>query len=109
MRPFRNLSYDNYRKAVLSILDDFNPEERKKLNLAFEVCKELEMPDKRFRLEQTLNVCLWEFDDAIELGFDNWKDKYLVSRSEAIEYHELNREECKTDCKICEIEVRWKQ
>ena len=40
---------------------------------------------------------------AIELGFNRWKDKHLVDRSNAIIYHELNKDECNYDCEVCKL------
>lgn len=89
-------------------MHDFSEESRKRILLALEVCEDLDPQDKRFRLEQTLNLCLWDFDEAVSLGFEKWKADVLVLRSQAIKYHEENKDECDGNCEVCKIAFRWK-
>ena len=108
VKSYRSLSFEELRKAVLSLLHDFSEESRKRILLALEVCEDLDPQDKRFRLEQTLNLCLWDFDEAVSLGFEKWKADVLVLRSQAIKYHEENKDECDGNCEVCKIAFRWK-
>tara|TARA_R110002020_G_scaffold307603_4_gene523427 strand:- start:725 stop:1057 length:333 start_codon:yes stop_codon:yes gene_type:complete len=105
---YRKLSYDEYKKAILSLLNDFSKQSKTRLLLAIEVCEELPSDDRLYRMEQSLDTALWEFDEAIELGFNKWKDKHLVDRSNAIIYHEQNSDECSYDCEVCKLAFRWK-
>ena len=90
------------------MLNDFSGNSRRKILLAIEVCEQLPKEDRLFRIEQTLNSALWELNEAIELGFDAWKDKHLVERANAFIYHENNKDECDYDCEVCKIAFRWK-
>ena len=105
---YRMLSYDEYKKAILSLLNDFSAQNRTRLLLAIEVCEELPSNDRLYRIEQSLDAALWEFDEAIELGFNKWKDKHLIDRNNAIIYHEQNSDECSYDCEVCKLAFRWK-
>ena len=109
-RPsYRNLKYSEYKKAVLSLFGDLSEQSKRKLLFAFEVCEELsDNKDKLYRLEQTMDVVLWEIDEAINMGFIDWKDCHLVDRSNAIIYHELNKDECNGNCLVCKTTFRWK-
>ena len=103
------MKYGEYKKAVQSLFGDFSEQSKRKLLLAFEVCEELsDKRDKWYRLEQTMDAVLWEFDEAITMGFNAWKDYHLVDRSNAIIYHELNSDECSYDCIVCKLAFRWK-
>jgi hypothetical protein len=107
MPDYRSLKFEDYKKAILSLLHTFSDEARHKLILAFEVCQDLEPADKRYRLEQSIDYCLWEIDEAVEMGFASWKNKHLVLRSEAIKYHEENSDECDDNCEVCKIAFGW--
>lgn len=108
VKSYRSLSFEELRKAVLSLLNDFSKESRKRILLALEVCEDLDLQDKRFRLEQTINLCLWDFDEAVSIGFEKWKTQNFLMRCEAIKYHEENKDECDGDCEVCKIAFRWK-
>ena len=90
------------------MLKEFSSVSRTKILLAIEVCEELPEEDRLYRIEQSLNTALWELDEAIELGFDAWKNKHLVERANAFLYHENNKDECDYDCEVCKIAFRWK-
>lgn len=83
------------------MLKEFSSVNRTKILLAIEVCEELPEEDRLYRIEQSLNTALWELDEAIELGFDAWKNKHLVERANAFLYHENNKDECDYDCEVC--------
>ena len=84
-----------------TLFNTLNKSEQNRLLLAFEVCKELEdETDKNFRLEQTIDMVLWNNNVAISIGFLKWKEKNILQRYHAIKYHNLN-DECKDNCEIC--------
>jgi hypothetical protein len=58
--------------------------------------------EKRFLLNSTLNIVLWDFDDAVKMGFHNFLKTKFIERHEAILYHEANKKDC-SGCKICKI------
>lgn len=105
---YRKLPYSGYKKAVVSLLNEFSKDSKGKILLALEVCEELPEEDRLFRIEQSVNTALWELDEAIELGFDAWKNKHLVERANAFIYHENNKDECDYNCEVCKIAFRWK-
>ena len=105
---YKTLPYKHQKNSILSILDDFSFISRTKLILALEVCDELDdESEKKFRLRQTLHTVLWEFDDAVATGFEQWLDNNLLIRHHAIIYHSLNDGECGHECQLCKGNYRW--
>jgi len=51
---------------------------------------------------------LWDFDEAIEIGFAEWKSFNLVNRNNALIYHDLNKDECDGNCLLCKEAFGWK-
>tara|TARA_R110000824_G_scaffold364363_2_gene552703 strand:- start:2653 stop:2997 length:345 start_codon:yes stop_codon:yes gene_type:complete len=101
---YRKLSYSEYKRAMLTYLELFTDRSKDRLLLALEVCDKMEDEnDKKYRLEQTVNAVLWDFDEAIQLGFAEWKSFNLVNRNNALIYHDLNKDECNGNCLLCKI------
>jgi|TARA_R110000782_G_scaffold247939_1_gene334806 hypothetical protein len=106
---YRKLSYSEYKRAMLTYLNSFKLESKRRLLLAFEVCDKMEdESEKKYRLEQTVNSVLWDFDEAIEIGFAEWKSFNLVNRNNALIYHDLNKDECDGNCLLCKEAFGWK-
>jgi len=98
---YYDLSYDERVEILYTLFNTFNKSEQNRLLLAFEVCNELENEtDKNYRLDQTIDMILWNNNIAVNIGFVEWKDKNIYQRHHAIKYHNLNNE-CKGDCEIC--------
>lgn len=60
--------------------------------------------EKYFLINQVIDHHLWNNDNAIRLGFQEWKTKELKNIVEALEFHEDN---CNKYCKICQLEEEW--
>lgn len=106
---YMKLSYNEYKRALLSLLTLFSEQNKKRILLAIGVCDDMDDDAERnFRLNQTVDVALWELDEAIETGFQDWKSLNLIKRNDAFIYHELNKDECEYDCQVCKEAFRWK-
>lgn len=60
--------------------------------------------EKYFLINQILDHHLWRNDEAIKIGFHEWKTREINNISEALAFHEDN---CITNCKICQLEKEW--
>tara|TARA_R110001599_G_scaffold353371_1_gene591898 strand:+ start:9 stop:350 length:342 start_codon:yes stop_codon:yes gene_type:complete len=99
--------YINFKLSILSIYDSFGEHNKKRLLLAISVSDELDSNDAYFRLYQTLKEALWEKEEAITMGFEKYIEENIFSRSVAVKYHDLNRNECNQKCQICIVRKRW--
>lgn len=98
---YYDLSYNERMKILYTLFNTFDESEQNRLLLAFEVCKELKYEnDKNYRLEQTIDMILWDNVIAISIGFLKWKELNILQRHHAIKYHSLN-DECGNNCEIC--------
>jgi hypothetical protein len=101
---YHNLSFNNQKKAVLSIIDDFSSGSQHKIALAIEVSSAIEKEeDKKFRLNQTLFTVLWEKEEIVNIGFQKWVNTVLVDRHHAMIYHSINVDECSDNCVVCKV------
>ena len=103
MPRLRNMSYDDIKRVVATF--DWSKKAKKRLKQAIVVCDSLEGEyDKRFRLWQTINVVLWENNEAVDIGFRTFAKKYFNDRLDALKYHDKN---CNKYCNICKIMESW--
>ena len=63
--------------------------------------------EKKYNIEQLLDIVLWEHSEAIEVGFKEWKKKKLPQRLEAMQFHRENCTDSKR-CKMCKLEKQWR-
>ena len=88
-------------EILYTLFNTFDKNEQNRLLLAFEVCQEVELEtDKNYRLDQTIDMILWNNHNAVSVGFLEWKEKNILQRHHAIKYHSLN-DECGNNCEIC--------
>ena len=62
--------------------------------------------ERYFLINQIIDHHLWGNDEAIRIGFHQWKTKEINNISEALEFHKDN---CETHCKICQLEKEWSE
>ena len=99
------LSYDNMRIVCISYMDELSRINQNRLLRTIDTCDRLNTEkEKKFLLNSTLNIVLWDFEEAVFLGFQNFIKTRFLERFEAIKYHEANKGDC-TGCKICEMEA----
>mgnify|MGYP003121603397 FL=1 len=99
------LSYDDMKLVCMSYMDDFSRINQNRLMRTLDLCDETnDEKEKKFLLNSTLNIILWDFEEAISMGFHMFLKTKFIERHEAILYHEANKKDC-TGCKICEIGV----
>ena len=97
------LSYDEMKLVCMSYMDDFSRINQNRLIRTIDICDSMSNEkEKKFTLISTLNIALWDFGEAIQMGFHKFIKTKFVERHEAIQYHEANKKDC-TGCKICEI------
>jgi len=86
-----------------SYLGSFSAINQKRLLMALASCEEMKTErEKKFRLYRILHLILWDFEEAIEIGFVNFINYKFPERLEAIKYHTLNKEmDC--SCNICKL------
>jgi len=97
------LSYQDMKLVCISYLDSFSAINQKRLLMALDSCEEMKTErEKKFRLYRILHLILWDFEEAIEIGFVNFINHKFPERLEAIEYHTLNKE-INCFCDICKL------
>jgi len=98
MKLFRN--YEEYLDTVITMARDFSDESLYKIGLAINVSSSLlDDREKIHRLNTTLHQCLWQIDEAIEIGFHRYVEREYKKTREALDYHKVN---CKGEgCLIC--------
>ena len=97
------LSYDEMKLVCMSYMDDFSRLNQNRLMRTLDSCDLIsDEREKRFLLNSTLNIILWDFEEAINMGFHKFLKTKFIERHEAIQYHEANKKDC-TGCRICEM------
>lgn len=97
------LSYDEMKLVCISYMDDFSRINQNRLMRTIDSCDLLSSEkEKKFLLNSTLNIVLWDFNDAVRMGFHQFLRTKFVERYEAIQYHEANKKDC-AGCKICSM------
>tara|TARA_R100001463_G_scaffold83327_1_gene137886 strand:+ start:202 stop:543 length:342 start_codon:yes stop_codon:yes gene_type:complete len=97
------MSYEDMKRVVTTF--DWSSRARRRLKQTFNVCDSLsEEKDKRFRLWQSLNMVLWENQEAVDMGFRKFARKHFNERLDALHYHDKN---CNKYCEICAKLKRW--
>ena len=97
------LSYNDIKLVCMSYMDDFSRINQNRLIRTVEMCDLMEdEKEKKFTLNSTLNIILWDFEEAIQMGFHKFVKTKFLERYEAIQYHEANKKDC-PGCKICKI------
>lgn len=104
---FDERKYTDFKLSILSIYDSFGEQNKRRLLLAISVSDESDPDDAYFRLYQTLKEVLWEKEEAIMMGFEKYIEENIFSRTVAVKYHDLNRNECNEKCQICIVRKRW--
>lgn len=80
---------------------DFPESSLHKIALAINVCDSLrDNNEKIFRLNTTLQKCLWDIPEAVEMGFPQYLMSSLKENKKILDYHKIN---CKdySECLIC--------
>ena len=97
------LSYQDMKLVCISYLGSFSEINQKRLLMALDSCEDMKSErEKKFRLYRILHLILWDFEEAIEIGFINFINCKFPERLEAIKYHSLNKEkDC--FCNICKL------
>ena len=97
------LSYADMKVVCISYIDELSRLNQNRLLRTFDACDKFKSEkEKKFLLNSTLNIVLWDFEEAVVLGFQNFIKTRFLERFEAIKYHEANKKDCK-GCKICEM------
>ena len=97
------LSYDEMKLVCMSYMDDFSRLNQNRLMRTLDSCDLIsDEREKRFLLNSTLNIILWDFEEAINMSFHKFLKTKFIERHEAIQYHEANKKDC-TGCRICEM------
>ncbi len=87
----------------MSYMDDFSRINQNRLIRTIDICDLMDNEkEKKFALNSTLNIILWDFEEAIQIGFHKFVKSKFVERYEAIQYHEANKKDC-PGCKICKF------
>ena len=99
MKLFKN--YEEYLDTVITMIRDFPDKSLYRIGLAINVSSSLlDGREKIHRLNTTLKECLWDIDEAVIIGFNQYIIKEYTKTREILEYHKVN---CKgKGCRICE-------
>lgn len=103
MKLFKN--YEECVRVILIMCQGLKEESLIKIKNAINVCDSYNKDaDKIFRLTYSFKECLWDIQEAVLQGFDN----YLINQSnkikEALEYHDMNCDVAKyKECKVCNV------
>jgi len=97
------LSYRDMRTVCISYMNELSRLNQNRLIRTLDTCDRLrDEKEKKFLLNSTLNIVLWDFEEAVIVGFQTFIRTKFLERLEAIKYHEANKKDC-TGCKICEM------
>jgi|11BtaG_2_1085332.scaffolds.fasta_scaffold01897_7 uncharacterized membrane protein YgaE (UPF0421/DUF939 family) len=98
MKLFKN--YEEYLDTVITMIRDFPDKSLSRIRLAINVSSSLlDDREKIHRLNTTLKECLWDIEEAITIGFNQYIIREYKKSRETLEYHKIN---CKGDgCRIC--------
>tara|TARA_R110002012_G_scaffold252051_1_gene430122 strand:+ start:368 stop:742 length:375 start_codon:yes stop_codon:yes gene_type:complete len=99
MKLFKN--YEEYLDTVITMIRDFPDKSLYRIGLAINVSSSLlDGREKIHRLNTTLKECLWDIEEAVIIGFNQYIIKEYTKTREILEYHKVN---CKGEgCRICE-------
>lgn len=97
MKLFKN--YEEYLDTVITMIRDFPDKSLDRIRLAINVSSSLlDDREKIHRLNTTLKECLWDIDEAITIGFNQYIIREYTKTREILEYHKVN---CINECRIC--------
>tara|TARA_R100001510_G_C7646920_1_gene204248 strand:- start:1153 stop:1509 length:357 start_codon:yes stop_codon:yes gene_type:complete len=106
MKLFKD--YEECVRVIIIMCQGLKEESLIKIKNAINVCESYNKDaDKIFRLTYSFKECLWDIQEAVLQGFDN----YLINQSnkikEALAYHDVNWEDCWTfdleECGVCQV------
>ena len=99
-------TYKEYLSAVKIMIRDYSPANIHRVKMAINVCESLiDDRDKMYRMNDTLMLCFWDIEEAIEMGFPQYLKQELKHSKEIVEYHKYNCEG-EPDCKVCQAQKR---
>ena len=91
MKLFKD--YEEYLETITIMCRDLSDESLKKIVMAINVCDSyMDDREKIYRLNTTIMKCLWEKQEAIEMGFSQYLKKEYKKIREAIDYYKANSE-----------------
>tara|TARA_R100001377_G_C3089614_1_gene75359 strand:- start:33 stop:371 length:339 start_codon:yes stop_codon:yes gene_type:complete len=98
--------FNSFARITVTYMEDWSKKAQKRILLALDACAGLkDDSEKRFRLWQTLETALWEFPEAVEMGFKKFVTLRFAERQDALQYHDRN---CvHSDCTICDLMDKW--
>jgi uncharacterized membrane protein YgaE (UPF0421/DUF939 family) len=97
MKLFKN--YEEYLDTVITMIRDFPDKSLDRIRLAINVSSSLlDDREKIHRLNTTLKECLWDIEEAITIGFNQYIIREYTKTREILEYHKVN---CINECRIC--------
>lgn len=97
MKLFKN--YEEYLDTVITMIRDFPDKSLDRIRLAINVSSSLlDDREKIHRLNTTLKDCLWDIEEAITIGFNQYIIREYTKTRETLEYHKVN---CIGECRIC--------
>jgi len=96
---FKN--YEECVKIIIIMSRELNKSSLDKIKNAINVCDSLiDDADKIFRLTYSFKECLWDIDEAVIIGFNQYLIKEAKRIGEAIAYHDMNCQ-TPTNCNVC--------
>ena len=98
--------FNSFARITVTYMEDWSKKAQKRILLALDACAGLnDDSEKKFRLWQTLETTLWEFPEAVDIGFKKFVTLRFAERQDALHYHDRN---CNfSECTICDLMDKW--
>jgi hypothetical protein len=101
-------TYEEYLSAVITMVKDYSKPSLQRIRMANNVCSSyMNDNEKMYRMNESLMLCFWDFEEAINMGFPQYLKQELRNAKEVVEYHKYNCDD-KNNCIICEDRKRIK-
>ena len=95
-------NFEEYLDVITIMARDLSDESLHRIGMAINVCDSyMDEQEKIYRLNTTLKKCLWEYEEAINMGFHKFIIKQTGKIKELLNYHHYNCEG--ESCDVCDI------
>jgi len=95
-------NFEEYLDVMTIMARDLSDTSLERIGMAINVCDSyMDDSEKIYRINTTIKKCLWEYDEAIHMGFHKYIIKETGKIKELLNYHKFNCEG--ESCYICNV------
>lgn len=95
-------NFEEYLDVITIMARDLSNASLERIGMAINVCDSyMDEQEKIYRLNTTLKKCLWEYEEAINMGFHKFIIKETGKIKELLNYHKFNCEG--ESCDVCNV------